>query len=64
MRRGALFAGHADSAEAWLTRFYSLGCSPVTAPLLREPAFAVMLERQGLRYCPDDTPWPIEPRPG
>jgi TolB-like protein/tRNA A-37 threonylcarbamoyl transferase component Bud32/Flp pilus assembly protein TadD len=48
----------------WLTRFYSLGCSPVTAPLLREPAFVAMLERQGLRYCPDDTPWPIKPRPG
>jgi hypothetical protein len=47
----------------WLERFYSLGCSPVAAPLLREPAFIAMLERQALRHCPDSIPWPIKPRP-
>jgi len=47
----------------WLERFYSLGCSPVATPLLREPAFIAMLERQALRHCPDSIPWPIKPRP-
>ena len=27
------------------------------------PAFIAMLERQGLRHCPDSIPWPIKPRP-
>jgi serine/threonine-protein kinase len=46
----------------WLTRFYSLGCSPVLDPLMTEPSFIAMLERQGLRRCPVTTPWPIKPR--
>jgi serine/threonine-protein kinase len=46
----------------WLTRFYSLGCSPVVGPLLSEPAYVAMLERQHLRKCPMSSAWPIKPR--
>jgi hypothetical protein len=46
----------------WLTRFYSLGCSPVVGPLLSERTYVAMLERQHLRACPLTTPWPIKAR--
>lgn len=46
----------------WLTRFYSLGCSPVVGPLLRDPRYFAMLARQQLRSCPITTPWPIKAR--
>ena len=46
----------------WLTRFYSLGCSPVVGPLLSDPTYLAMLARQQLRSCPLTTPWPIKAR--
>ncbi len=46
----------------WLTRFYSLGCSPVAGPLLSDPAYRAMLDRQQLRACALTTPWPIKAR--
>jgi len=46
----------------WLTRFYSLGCSPILDPLLREPSYVAMLDRQKLHHCAITTPWPIAPR--
>jgi hypothetical protein len=46
----------------WLTRFYSLGCSPVVGPLLSDPTYLAMLARQQLRSCPITTSWPIKAR--
>ena len=51
-----------DGQRQWLTRFYSLGCSPILDPILRDPTYVAMLDRQKLHHCAITTPWPIAPR--
>ncbi len=51
-----------EGQRQWLTRFYSLGCSPVVGPLLNDSAYIAMLARQQLRSCPLTTSWPIKAR--
>ncbi|MDQ6635911.1 MAG: hypothetical protein M3068_14225 [Gemmatimonadota bacterium] len=46
----------------WIYIYITLGCSPVLDPVMTEPSFVAMLDRQGIRRCPVTTPWPIKPR--
>jgi tetratricopeptide (TPR) repeat protein len=48
--------------RAWVTRFYTLGCSPILDPLQSEPIFLSILAQQGIDHCPVTTAWPIRPR--